>query len=173
MKNLKRFRFEYTITLVSDSKIKMDALIVNTGEDAFPFTFLLHTYFSVPDVLFCRITGLAGCAYIDKVQNGATFREERSEVTLSEFTDRVYMNTPLMQRVRHISGKRTATLEKFNLPDTVVWNPWSSNAASMSDFGDDEWQRMVCVEAGAVHTPIILQPRKAFDAAQIITVDKE
>ena len=31
--------------------------------------------------------------------------------------------------------------------DFVVWNPWEENAAKMSDFGDDEFPRMVCVEA--------------------------
>ena len=31
--------------------------------------------------------------------------------------------------------------------DFVVWNPWEESAAKMSDFGDDEFPRMVCVEA--------------------------
>ena len=34
-----------------------------------------------------------------------------------------------------------------NMRDFVVWNPWEENAAKMSDFGDDEFPRMVCVEA--------------------------
>jgi glucose-6-phosphate 1-epimerase len=28
-----------------------------------------------------------------------------------------------------------------------VWNPWQQGAASLADLGDDEWQRMACVEA--------------------------
>ena len=27
---------------------------------------------------------------------------------------------------------------RYNLPDTVVWNPWDSKAKEMEDFGDDE-----------------------------------
>jgi glucose-6-phosphate 1-epimerase len=29
-------------------------------------------------------------------------------------------------------------VQKYNLPDTVVWNPWDSKAKEMEDFGDDE-----------------------------------
>ena len=31
--------------------------------------------------------------------------------------------------------------------DTVVWNPWVENAAKMSDFGDQDYKTMICVEA--------------------------
>jgi D-hexose-6-phosphate mutarotase len=31
-------------------------------------------------------------------------------------------------------------LERSNLPDAVVWNPWVDKAASMSDFGDEEYK---------------------------------
>ena len=27
-----------------------------------------------------------------------------------------------------------------SLPDAVVWNPWVDKAASMEDFGDDEYK---------------------------------
>ena len=29
-------------------------------------------------------------------------------------------------------------MPRYNLPDTVVWNPWDSKAKEMEDFGDDE-----------------------------------
>jgi len=41
---------------------------------------------------------------------------------------------------------------------TVVWNPWDKRAKAMSDFGDDEYKRMVCVEAAAIEKPVTLKP---------------
>jgi D-hexose-6-phosphate mutarotase len=29
---------------------------------------------------------------------------------------------------------------------SVVWNPWVAKAKALSDFGDDEWKQMVCIE---------------------------
>ena len=31
-------------------------------------------------------------------------------------------------------------IERENLPDAVVWNPWIDKAAGMADFGDEEYQ---------------------------------
>lgn len=41
----------------------------------------------------------------------------------------------------------------------------------MSDFGDEEWKNMICVEAGVVKKPIILESKKSFTASQILSVE--
>lgn len=43
-------------------------------------------------------------------------------------------------------------------------------AREMSDFGDDEYPNMICVEAGHVSSPVILLPGTAFEASQILQV---
>lgn len=40
----------------------------------------------------------------------------------------------------------------------------------LSDFGDDEFPNMVCVEAGHVSSPVVLLPGTAFEASQILQV---
>ncbi|XP_035233274.1 putative glucose-6-phosphate 1-epimerase [Stegodyphus dumicola] len=165
-----RFRFEYTLSLISETQLKMDVVITNTGDSSFSFTFLLHTYFSVPDVTLCKVTGLKDCTYIDKVRNGKEFIEDREEVTVSEFTDRIYKNTSVVHKIKNLSGDREGSIEKFNLPDTVIWNPWIENAKSMTDFDDDEWKNMICVEAGYVSSSVALQSSKSFLASQILSV---
>lgn len=46
-------------------------------------------------------------------------------------------------------------------------------AREMSDFGDDEYPNMLCVEAGHVSSPVILLPGTAFEASQILQVSKK
>jgi glucose-6-phosphate 1-epimerase len=62
--------------------------------------------------------------------------------------------------------QRRITVEKQGSASTVVWNPWIEKARAMSDFGDEEWRNMVCIETanaaddavsvepGAIHTMI-------------------
>ena len=52
----------------------------------------------------------------------------------------------------------------------VVWNPWAEKAAAMSDFGDDDYPFMLCVEAGRVVTPQSLAAGQTFECAQTLTV---
>ena len=51
---------------------------------------------------------------------------------------------------------------------SVVWNPWKEKAAQMSDFGDDEYPNMVCVEAGYVAQKKELSPGASFSCGQTL-----
>lgn len=164
-----KFRIDYTITL-GDRQITMNVKVTNTGKESFPFTLLLHTYFSVPDTTLCSISGLKGCSFVDKVKNGLISTEDRDEVKIAEFTDRVYRNTPQEHTISNVAGGKSIKLQKNNFPDTVVWNPWTENAKQMSDFGDDEWKNMICVEAGYVSESVIVEPLKNFIASQTLAI---
>jgi glucose-6-phosphate 1-epimerase len=45
---------------------------------------------------------------------------------------------------------------------TIVWNPWDKKAKAMSNFGDDEYKHMVCVEAVAIEKQITLKPSEEW-----------
>lgn len=166
-----KFNFEYSLAILDDNHMKIDITITNTGDEPFPFSFLLHNYFSVSDISRCRISGLKGCRYIDKARNGEHHVEDREEVAISEYTDRTYYNTRVMHRIKNVGSSREIVVEKMNLPDTAVWNPWAENAKTMSDFDDDEWKIMICVASGYFNPPAVLEPNKCFIASQILSVE--
>lgn len=166
-----KFNFEYTLALIDDVSMKIDITIHNPGDEAFPFSFLLHNYFSVADIHKSRLSGLKGCRYINKVKNGEQQVEDSEEVAISEYTDRIYYNTRVIHRLRNATSSRDIVIEKMNLPDTIVWNPWKENAKLMKDFGDDEWKSMVCVASGYFNPPAILEPNETFIASQILSVE--
>lgn len=164
-----KFKIKYTVALKKKNAV-FDFSVTNTGLAKLEFTCLLHTYFRVDDIANVSITGLNGLEYVDKVRGGATFTEDRDLVTVGENYDRVYQQTPNKHEIRNTIDGATIILEKNNFPDTVVWNPWAEKAKQMSDFGDDEYTKMICVEAGHVSTPVTLQPEQTFFASQSIAV---
>ncbi|XP_038071543.1 putative glucose-6-phosphate 1-epimerase [Patiria miniata] len=161
------FKVTYTLTL-KETEFVSDFVVKNTGEDSFSFTALLHTYLGVSDVTKATVSGLKGLQYIDKVKEGKVFTEQRELVTIPENYDRVYMNTQGGHIVHDTATGKTIIIKKTNLPDTVVWNPWEEKAKAMSDFGDDEYPKMLCVEAGHVSSPVTLDPGASFVAGQVI-----
>lgn len=91
-------------------------------------------------------------------------------MTVCEWTDRIYQNTQPEHIITNVVSGRKMRVQKYNFPDTVVWNPWQEKARDIPDFGDDEFPNMICVESGHVSSPVILLPGTAFEASQILQV---
>jgi D-hexose-6-phosphate mutarotase len=130
----------------------------NTGESAFSCTAALHTYVVIGDVNMVRLLGLDGVAYVDKA-DGDQVKTQRGDVTITAETDRVYLDTTGPVTIDDPSLGRRIVVSKTGSRSTVVWNPWIERARALSDFGDDEYMRMMCVEtANAVNDVVTIQP---------------
>jgi glucose-6-phosphate 1-epimerase len=84
-------------------------------------------------------------------------------VTIQGETDRVY-NPPYGQDVLEVTigigeGKEMRLTASGFIDDKkepvscVVWNPHIEKAKDMSDFGDDQYLEMICVEPGLLGDP--------------------
>ncbi|XP_026486596.1 uncharacterized protein LOC126772664 [Nymphalis io] len=165
-----QFRLTYRLIL-REKELHFNIGVYNPSKElTFSCQLLLHTYFKVPDVRRCQITGMHGCMFIDKTREGAVYQETREVVTINEWTDRIYQNTMQEHIITNVVSGRKMRIQKYNFPDTVIWNPWAEFAKEIPDFGDDEFPNMVCVEAGRVAAPIVLLPGTAFEASQILQV---
>lgn len=51
----------------------------------------------------------------------------------------------------------------------VLWNPWVDKARSLSDFDDEEYHQMVCLEPGLVTGFQTLAPGESATLEQHIT----
>ena len=79
------------------------------------------------------VTGLKGVTYKDKTQGGAQVTDVSEEILVAGEIDRVYANVPGIVEVK--DGEETLfTIQRSNIDDVVVWNPWTG-AADIVDFG--------------------------------------
>ena len=53
----------------------------------------------------------------------------------------------------------------------VVWNPGPAKAAKMSDFADDEYKTMICVEPGLIGHQPLLAPGAQARLSQSLIVE--
>lgn len=143
------FTADYIVT-VSD-KLKLELVVTNnSASDEFVFENCLHTYFEVGDIRAVSIKGLRGTAYLDKVANFAQKTETDEAIRISSEVDRVYTNTSDAVEILDAQLGRKVRVGKQASLSTVVWNPWIAKAQQMPDFGNEEYERMVCVESGNV-----------------------
>lgn len=138
----------------------------NAGTDPFAITQALHTYLPTEQVSATRIRGLEGAHYLDTLDDWKP-RLQEGVVTFDGETDRIYQAAPEM----HIhSPDRTWRLTSSGSASTVVWNPGPEKAARLSDFPDDAWTGMLCVEsANAADDYRELQPGASHTLSATLT----
>ncbi len=141
--------------------LAVELMVSNNSASDFTFENCLHTYFAVGDIGTVSVAGLKGVDYLDQ-PTGFTRRTETADaIRIAEEVDRIYLNTCHPVAIHDPSSNRTIRVETGGSHSTVVWNPWIAKAKALPDFGDDEYQRMVCVESGNVaENQLTLAPGK-------------
>jgi glucose-6-phosphate 1-epimerase len=117
----------------------------NTGDQPMILTQGLHTYFRVGDIHQAQVLGLAGYDYIDKVGETAE-RTQSGPINFDGPVNRIYLDTADELVIDDPALDRRIHIERQGSRSAVVWNPWIEQSRSMADFGDDEYEGMLCVE---------------------------
>jgi glucose-6-phosphate 1-epimerase len=128
------------------AQLGLDLMVRNTGKQPMRIEEALHAYLAVSDVRKVSIEGLAGVMYSDRVGTPHTEKEGAAPIRITAETDRIYLNTQSKCVVHDPDWQRRLLVEKTNSNTTVVWNPWIAKAKALTDFGDDEWTSMLCIE---------------------------
>ena len=146
---LPAFTADYIVAV--GARLSCKLVVTNDSrEDPFTFENCLHTYFEVGDITAIRIEGLKGVHYVDTVANFTQAHESGEDIRICAEVDRIYVNTRHAVEIIDQRFGRKIRIEKEGSLSTVVWNPWIAKAQQMQDFGNEEYQKMVCVESGNV-----------------------
>ena len=157
------------LTISIGRNLRLQLTSRNDSPEPLTITQALHTYFPVSDSRQVKITGLEQTRYIDTL-DGWREQTQSGSVEFSSETDRIYFGVPesieLVDRgwQRRIALRARPSSSSTNSNSAIVWNPWIEKSKRLSQFADDAWQRMVCIEtanalsdsvalaAGAEHT---------------------
>jgi glucose-6-phosphate 1-epimerase len=162
------FRLNCRVTF--GSHLLLELVVTNTGKESMRFEEALHAYHKVGNILRTRVSGLHAVDYIDKTDSNRK-KIQRGEIAIASETDRVYLNTKSAVELEDPVLSRRTRVAKKNSSTTVVWNPWVHKAQSLSDFGDDEWIQMICIETSNVsECTVDLAPGKQHKMKALIRV---
>ncbi|HTN33487.1 MAG TPA: D-hexose-6-phosphate mutarotase [Marinobacter sp.] len=114
----------------------------NLDNQPMAFSQALHTYLPTQDITRSRLLGLGFSNYIDTLHNWEHHAQE-GPVYFDGETDRIYEGSePLIV----VTPAGTRRIISVGSDSTVVWNPGPDKAIRLSDFPDDAWRTMLCVE---------------------------
>ncbi|MBI3870118.1 MAG: D-hexose-6-phosphate mutarotase [Verrucomicrobia bacterium] len=151
--------FSLVFVVSVGESLRMELITTNRSADApFKFEDCLHTYFTVGAIESARVAGLRGVRYLDKTDAFAEKEERQDAIAIVSETDRVYQDTVATVEILDPVLKRRIRIAKTGSRSTVLWNHWIAKAKQLSDFGDEEYRGMVCVESGNVGRDAISLP---------------
>jgi glucose-6-phosphate 1-epimerase len=138
------FELVYRVSLLPDA-LEISLTTKNTDDRAFLLTAALHTYFGVESIEEAVVDGLDGVNYLDQL-DGMISKNQTGQVQFDQEVDRIYVDAPSTTTIQGSTSGRSIEVESRGSRSTVVWNPWIEKAKRMGDFGDSEYQEMLCVE---------------------------
>lgn len=148
------------------NRLSLSLLTQNDGSTPLAISQALHTYLPTGDISAARIEGFDACQYLDTL-DGWTRLTQAGTVTFEGETDRIYQAAPELDI--H-TPPHTYRLAASGSDSTVVWNPGPEKARRLSDFPDDSWTDMLCVEtANAADDARHVAPGNRHTLAMILT----
>lgn len=140
---------ELLLSIRLDEALHLELRSRNLGESPVSLSQALHSYFAVSDIRNVSVPSLDGCRYIETLDDWAE-RAQQDAVRFAGETDRIYLGTPQRVTLHDAGWQRCIHLDTRGSRSAVVWNPWIDKAARLSQFADDAWQRMLCIETANI-----------------------
>ena len=146
--------FDLELTVTVGHVLTVVLKTTNSDEVPFSYTSALHSYYNISQISKVAITGLENGIYLDNL-DGLSQKQQTGFIRFEEEVDRIYIDTAADCHIEDEGHRRTIVVEKTGSNSTVVWNPWIDKAQRMADFGDTEYQEMVCAETANAGNEII------------------
>lgn len=161
-----RFDARYRVSVGSELTVELS--VTNTGTDPLRSVgCALHSYFAIGDVTKAYVEGLEDIEFLDKLSGQKVTQSGR--IAISDEVDRVYSAAPDPIRLIDNVKERMILVSSQGSQSTVVWNPWIEKSKRMTDFPDDGYQSMTCIEtANALKDVRTIQPGDTHVIAQTI-----
>ncbi|WP_010627129.1 aldose 1-epimerase [Halomonas sp. KM-1] len=133
-------------------RLHVELITEHVGETPVKLSGALHSYLAVADSFACRLTGLAGARYLDKLA-GFAEREQQGELAVRGGLDRIYHSNA---EVVLDDGSRRLRVARQGSDSAVVWHPAE---APPDDTSPAAARRFLCVESANTRLdPVWLVP---------------
>ncbi len=133
-------------------RLHVELITEHVGETPVKLSGALHSYLAVADSFACRLEGLAGARYLDKLA-GFSEREQQGELAVRSGLDRIYHSNA---EVVLDDGQHCLRIARQGSDSVVVWHP---GEVLPEDTSAEAARRFLCVESANTRLdPVWLVP---------------
>ena len=124
-------------------------------------------YLRCNEVLKVQLEGLQERPYEDYL-NKTNGQQWGDVLTFVGAIDRIYQHVTQPLVLRELGRRTRIAMSGFE--DVVVWNPGDDGVQQLADMPDEDWRRMLCVEAAQIAHPVTLPPGEEWTGMQTLSV---
>ncbi|WP_197566129.1 aldose epimerase family protein [Billgrantia diversa] len=133
-------------------RLHVELITEHVGETPIKLSGALHSYLAVADSFACRVEGLSGARYLDKLA-GFAERDQQGELAVRGGLDRIYHSNA---EVILDDGQRRLRIARQGSDSAVVWHPGD---APPDDTSAQAARGFLCVESANTRLdPVWLVP---------------
>ncbi len=156
---------------LSDS-LWMEMRTTNKSNSTLTVSNALHSYYRISSRDRISIPDVTGLTYLDKPQHYKQL-QQTSAIEINGEVDRVYLEPPSKIELLDSGRQLSTSISSWGNHNLVIWNPGEKNAKAMSDFDDQGFEQMLCIEpANALDQSINIKPAECHRLGQEIVLLK-
>ncbi len=153
------------VVFILTHKLEVRLTTTNLSDQTITFSQALHTYFPTPAIEETKVDGLQGSKFIEF---GEGPFDQNELVGFARETDMVYTQAVETQKI--ITPDGIIEVGRENSSSCVLWNPWIDKSKRLSNFADDEYHTMLCLEAANVmDDSAVIEPGQSHTLATTIS----
>jgi len=165
------FEFQLRIEITVGKALQINLLTTNNDSKIIELSQALHSYFSTTDITQTQVHGLDGKTYLDKL-DAMKNKTQQGVIQFNQAVDRIYTAVEEPVSIYDPVLKQRVDIVSSGSKSTVVWNPWSKQAVEMTDFRDDDYLKMLCVETANAGPDVVkVKPGETYRLGMQIQVD--
>lgn len=145
----------------------VEMMVCNTGNDEFDWAGGLHPYFSVGNILECKVEGFENCLSDNKYDPLQAMYKDKLVTFNGDPYETLFTSEAPVQLV---TPHGLYILKATGFKQWMVWNPGKAGAKDIYDLPNDDWSKFICIE------PLIVSPTNKLNAGEkfmgTLTIEK-
>jgi len=143
------FKLRYEVT-INENSLKNILHVYNNDNKIIDFDVLFHTYYNIHNIENTNIHNIPVFYYNQLTKNISINTEEN--MIINKEVDQIYEKNTNIINIKSETKNYNISCNnnKYDKVSYVFWNPWIYKSKTLTDFDDNEYKKMLCIEPGII-----------------------
>lgn len=148
------FKLRYEV-IINESSLKNILHVYNTDNKTIDFDVLFHTYYNIHNIENTNIHNIPVFYYNQLTKNININTEEN--MIINKEVDQIYEKNTNIINIKSETKNYNISCNnsKYDKVSYVFWNPWIYKSKTLTDFDDNEYKKMLCIEPGIIKNTLL------------------